>query len=359
MTNSERLDDSSDKNDQIDAGASVNSDDEALSEFLGLPSLDVVTLETDEEPSLDTKIQSVKGLLLRLSDESLISEAARRYRLKEQFASQGVCVLPEEFSIPSNILRRLTDELIWRNHELENKQVDETYETIQIIDKDGELLQRRSLTRFENFVDAHDEWNELARNYLCRLISIVLGEQQILFKEKLNLKPPGGAGFAPHLDGPSLRVALGYDGPQSFLTVMVAIDDMTIKNGCLRIVKGPWSASNACQTISPREDGSPDASGRAGAIPVDLADTMDFDDVLVSAGTIVAFNAWVPHRSAVNRSHFPRRAVFFTYNAAGEGDHHDRYYERMAQLRNDWRTKADFAVDEDMELQSLATVPRI
>jgi ectoine hydroxylase-related dioxygenase (phytanoyl-CoA dioxygenase family) len=212
-------------------------------------------------------------------------------------------------------------------------------------------------------VNHHDDWNKLSRSYIRRLVSVALQKPHVLLKEKLNLKPPGGSGFAPHLDGPSLRVALGAGGPRTFLTVMVAIDDMTIANGCLKIVKGNWNELNACQTVQPDVNGSPDAGGRAGAIPTAVADDMSFEDLVIDAGTIVVFNAWMPHRSSANKSPFPRRAVFLTYNLAEEGDFHDEYYTKMTRLRNEWRISAGMgpvvATDDDDELKALVTIPNI
>jgi len=185
----------------------------------------------------------------------------------------------------------------------------------------------------------------------------------VLFKEKLNLKPPGGSGFAPHLDGPSLRLALGDDGPQTFVTVMVAIDDMTAQNGCLRVCKGRWSQDHSCDVIEPEKGASPDAGGRAGAIPVHVADTLEFEDVVCKSGTIVAFNDWTPHRSSPNASLFSRRAVFLTFNPLSEGDYHHAYYEKMKSLRSEWRSKVGLTKltqeeqDYMSEIDALATVP--
>jgi hypothetical protein len=78
----------------------------------------------------------------------------------------------------------------------------------------------------------------------------------------------------------------------------------------------------------------------------------------------VAFNGWVPHRSAANSSSFPRRAVFLTYNPASEGDYHERYYQRMEELINGWRDRVGLSgrrqltADEQFELDALATVPK-
>jgi Phytanoyl-CoA dioxygenase (PhyH) len=140
------------------------------------------------------------------------------------------------------------------------------------------------------------------------------------------------------------------------------VDDMTIHNGCLRVVRGPWTSLNSPATIAPDLNGNPDAGGRAGAIPVDAADALHFDDLCCAGGTIVAFGDYVPHRSSANASHFPRRAVFLTYNLQNEGDFHDRYYERMAQLRSEWKGKLFGSsqlksVDDQNDIDALATIP--
>lgn len=207
-----------------------------------------------------------------------------------------------------------------------------------------------------------------------------MGEPMVLFKEKLNLKPPGGSGFAPHLDTPSLRVALGDDGPKTFCTVMIAIDDMTASNGCLKVCKGPWSEDNHVEVDEPEEEdrknGNPDAEARRGAIPLNVADRHEYEDVIVKGGTIVAFNGWAPHRSAGNVSPFPRRAVFLTYNPVAEGDFHDMYYQKMNGMRSAYRKRMlnriintdmctddddeqNISIDERNELAALATIPRI
>ena len=171
------------------------------------------------------------------------------------------------------------------------------------------------------------------------------------------------SGFAPHLDSPSLRVALGSEGPKTFCTVMVAIDDMTIKNGCLRVCKGNWAEDNHCSVIQPDKDGSPDAGGRAGAIPPQISEDLVFEDLTCKGGTVMVFNGWAPHRSSANLSPFPRRAIFLTYNPKCEGGYHTTYYEKMERLRNDWREKSGLArrkqllEDEKLEMDALSSIP--
>jgi len=336
-----------------------DSADEALCEMLGLASLSDAKIEDHEHEH--EQPQSGKNDIPRLP-QSDIDNLSKLNHLQSLFETTSMCVLPRDLSIPVSFIRRITDELIWASDKFVS---DRTYETIRIWKPStGETEDRRVLTRLENFVDHHEGWNELCNDYLRRCISSVMGVDMALYKEKLNLKPPGGTGFAPHLDTPSLRIALGDSGPQTFVTVMVAIDDMTSQNGCLRIHKGNWSEDYHCQLVPPEEDGNPDAGGRAGAIPQDVAESMDFEDILCRGGDVVAFNGYAPHRSSANKSPFPRRAVFLTYNPRSEGDCHDQYYKRMAKLRDDWKTSVGLtnnviSADEQAELDALATIPSI
>jgi ectoine hydroxylase-related dioxygenase (phytanoyl-CoA dioxygenase family) len=326
--------------------------DEALCAMLGISSLGVVTDDVTEEVEVQQN-----GLHVVLDDEASLLDVVVRHGLKEMYESQSFCIFPDCLSIPAELMRRLTEQLVWDT----NKQSDKSYETIQVF-KAGTVTARRTLTRLENFVDHDDEWRSLCYDRISHFVSALLGEQYYLYKEKLNLKPSGGTGFAPHLDTPSLRVALGTNGPRNFVTVMVAIDDMNTQNGCLRISPGTWDEASSCPVVLPDKDGSPDAGGRAGALATDVADSLSYQDIAVKAGTIVVFNGWAPHRSSANNSPFSRRAVFLTYNPAKEGSYHDKYYEKMKQLRNDWKEKEKQVglrdEDEQKELDALSTIPQ-
>ena len=190
-----------------DSEADIDSADEALLDMLGLSSLDVTDDHDDDDNPDPQKLTF-----------SEISMLVKSNQLSKDYSSNSVCRFPPELSIQSEHMRTITDELVWGGDRM---QADRTHETIQVY-KSGAIEQRRTLTRLENFVDTHEEWKQLCHGYLRDTISAVVGQRMVLYKEKLNLKPPGGSGFAPHLDSPSLKVALGEDGPQTFVTVMVA-----------------------------------------------------------------------------------------------------------------------------------------
>lgn len=350
---------------------SVDSAD-ALCAMLGISSLDAVPCDggdddDDDHNDHDDHRRLVPILCQSMEevtrvDDQFILEAVAKHKLKEIYDETSICIFPGELSVPAAIMRRMTDELVWSGDKVKAERM---YESIKVW-KDGVVYERPTLTRLEN-LNGHESWNQLCNNYIRRCLSAVLGVDMVLYKTKLNLKPAGGSGFAPHVDAPSLRVALGDSGPQTFVTVMCAIDSMTHANGCLRIAEGRWG-ENACPTITPIPGASPDAGGRAGAIPLIAAETMNFVDVICAGGALCAFTGWAPHRSGANQSNIARRAVFLTYNPASEGDFYDAYYERMAQIRNDWRASAGMAPQQrtttlsclidPIELEALTTIPR-
>ncbi|MEQ8438672.1 MAG: phytanoyl-CoA dioxygenase family protein [Ilumatobacter fluminis] len=132
------------------------------------------------------------------------------------------------------------------------------------------------------------------------------GEPIVLYKEKINYKLCGGAGFQPHQDAPA------YPHIDNHLTCMIAVDDATVENGCLDVVPGRH------HEVLP-EDGD-------GCIHPDVAATLDWQPLEMRAGDIMWFHSKAPHRSGRNRSDRTRRAFFLTYNAVAEGDLREQYY---------------------------------
>jgi 2-aminoethylphosphonate dioxygenase len=351
-----------------DDNASVASED-ALCEFLGLSSLDTLSrcIEDDDHDCVDQftlprRCQSVEDLVQ--VPNSFIREVVERHRVQEEYKLCNFCFFPEELYVPASIMRQLCNELVWRTDLL--GEVDRTFENIKYASSNGNLQEQSTLTRLEN-LNGHHGWYQLCNDYIPRCLSVIMGEDMVLYKTKLNLKPAGGSGFAPHVDAPSLLVPFADLGPQTFVTVMIAIDDMTSANGCLRIAKGSdWTGKDDYPVIPPQPGASPDAGGRAGAIPLEVADRLEFTDISCAAGTVFVFGGWVPHRSSVNQTHFSRRAVFLTYNLSLEGDYYELYYCKMKQLRNAWRAseglvssqESKTTLDDNIELKAFMTIPQ-
>eukprot|EP00854_Cymbomonas_tetramitiformis_P013296 gene13296-15712_t len=83
----------------------------------------------------------------------------------------------------------------------------------------------RVLARSENFMHLHRGWRAVASR-VHAVLAQCEGHDMALFKEKLNYKSPGGAGFRPHQDA----AAYGKFA-SSHCTCMVAIDNADSANG--------------------------------------------------------------------------------------------------------------------------------
>ncbi len=171
---------------------------------------------------------------------------------------------------------------------------------------------RRQLCRIENFVPYHEGLRGfLEREDLAGLLASLLDEPVLLFKEKINYKLPGGAGFAPHQDAP----AFASFGQRLHVTLLASVDRATRENGCLEIVR----AATTREALPQAEDG---------ALRTDVVEHLVFEPVETEPGDLVLFDSYVPHRSGPNRSQAPRRALYVTWNRASEGDRRDDYFAR-------------------------------
>lgn len=131
-----------------------------------------------------------------------------------------------------------------------------------------------------------------------------------LWTDKLNLKRPReGSGFGWHQDSPYWIHDSGH--VDRLPNVLVAFDDATEANGCLRVIRG--SHTRGC--LPGRADGT-----QLGGFFTDPAcfDVGQQVAMAVPAGSCVFFSPHAVHGSEPNRSDAPRRAMVLTYQP---GDH--------------------------------------
>lgn len=181
---------------------------------------------------------------------------------------------------------------------------------------DGGWMHHREMTdegpklcRSEHLIDYHDGLRALlTTGALPAIASALLGEPAVLYKEKINYKLPGGAGYAPHQDAPAYRFV------DTHVSAMVAVDDASAANGGLEVVSGRHhEVLRADET---------------GCIHPDLVAEMEWMAVDVAAGQTLWFHSRTPHRSGPNTSAVARRALYPTYNALREGDLRADYYRQ-------------------------------
>ncbi len=176
------------------------------------------------------------------------------------------------------------------------------------------------IARSERFADAHHGLGSFLRSgVIVEVLEQLFGEPAVLFKEKVNYKHPGGAGFAPHQD------AVAYRFVDHHISVMVPLDPATVASGCLHLA--PGHRRGTLET---------DARGRVAEA---VAATLAWRPVEVAPGDLLFFDSYAPHRSDTNTSDRPRRALYLTYNAASKGDHRARYYDdKQAELDREGAT---------------------
>ena len=194
-----------------------------------------------------------------------------------------------------------------------------------------ELTERGAqIARSENLVPNHPGFAALVeRGRLPAAAAALLGEPVVTYKEKINYKLAGGAGFAPHQD------ARAYKFVATHVSAMVAIDDATIENGCVEVVAG-WHH----QLLDVDE---------RGCIHPDLVEQFVWQPLPMRAGDVLWFHSRTPHRSDRNLTRSTRRGLFCTYNAATLGDLRSRYYadklayfERQGNAAHQVSTIGDF-----------------
>jgi 2-aminoethylphosphonate dioxygenase len=177
----------------------------------------------------------------------------------------------------------------------------------------GETSQRdpesRIIQRIENFCPFHSGYDGFVRQgRLIELVSAALGEPAVLFKEKINFKMPGGAGFKAHQDQ---QAGWSRYAPL-FVTALVSVDAATIENGCLEIAARWQQKGMIGDEWRPLDEAAVAA--------------LDLKPVATAPGDVILFDSFVPHASKDNLTDRPRRVLYLTYNRLSDGDHRADYY---------------------------------
>jgi ectoine hydroxylase-related dioxygenase (phytanoyl-CoA dioxygenase family) len=158
------------------------------------------------------------------------------------------------------------------------------------------------------------------RRILDRLYDLY-GEPAELFKDKLIYKPAGAIGATLHQDW------IAWPGfPESFLTVVVAIDPFTADSGATEV----FSRCHTRGYLSAK-DGQHHYL-EAGDLPIEPV------PLLLEPGDVALFTCFTPHRSAPNTTGRARRGYFLSYNARSDGG--EQYAKHYREF-HDWiRAKA-------------------
>lgn len=160
---------------------------------------------------------------------------------------------------------------------------------------------------------AHDE-------RIFNILRAVYSDEAQLFKDKLIFKRPGAKGYNLHQD------FIGWASfPESFITVIVAIDETNAQNGATEVYTGYHQQGY----MSPRD-------GEYHQLADDAVDESRKVVLDLMPGDIALFGGFTPHRSAPNHSNAWRRQLYLSYNAHADGGqqrdaHYREFHEWLVQ----------------------------
>eukprot|EP00756_Hemistasia_phaeocysticola_P021125 Hpha_TRINITY_DN15757_c2_g8::TRINITY_DN15757_c2_g8_i1::g.37594::m.37594 len=183
------------------------------------------------------------------------------------------------------------------------------------------LRGERVLCRSEYLVNHHKGIRELivphetSETFVPEIVSTIHGRDIKLYKEKINYKYPHTGAYRPHQD------ITAYPGSKNHVTCLISLCDTSTKNGCLEFAK-----QDKFDKILPNTNG---------IIHDDVVASLEWTPVPTSFGDLVLFNSYVAHRSGVNTTEEPRKALYLTYNDAAEGDLREAYYEEKRRTIGD------------------------
>jgi len=181
-----------------------------------------------------------------------------------------------------------------------------------------------NLRRMEHFVFKNTLFQEINKKFINFLTKVTL-KKQILFKDKVNFKPPLGEGFHPHYDGvfqfktQDGKVKNGwYEYTDEFNNILLALDDFNHENGPLEVANADHGSFEKL-IKNTKLDGTPE-------IKNELIKKISFVPMYIMRGSLVVFKHTCPHRSSPNNSSSERRSLYFTYNNSVNGDFYEQYF---------------------------------
>ncbi len=171
-----------------------------------------------------------------------------------------------------------------------------------------------AVCRTENVSACHAGFATLAGGTLAGVARSVLGVEVVCFKDKINYKQPGGAGFSPHQD------LAAYPGATEVVSILVAIDECSEASGCV------WFATGVDELL--------DSDDRGVVVP-EVVSGLSWSPADLAPGDALCIGGLTPHYSGANTSPVPRRVLVASYAPVADRYDRERYYrartEEMAQ----------------------------
>jgi len=167
-----------------------------------------------------------------------------------------------------------------------------------------------AICRTENVSACHPGFAALARGPLAAVAAAALGVEVTAFKDKINYKQPGGAGFSPHQD------LAAYPGASRVMSVLVAIDECSTTSGCV------WFASGVDELLS---------SDDRGVVLPGVVAALSWSPAELAPGDALCIAGLTPHYSEANNGSSPRRVLVASYAPRHDDYSREQYYSAREQ----------------------------
>ncbi len=200
-----------------------------------------------------------------------------------------------------------------------------------------EMNDPTKLSRIENFIPYHPHLASIINGEeVLSIVEELMLEKPVLYKERINFKPPRGGAHAAHQDGVAYESgALGQFDQDivPYISVLISVDAATKSNGCFEVVE-PWDIQN--MNILPMEKPYAHAPNFS-KIAQSVEDDLNWIQLETQPGDVIFFTERLPHRSKPNNSKKSRRILYGVYNPVKEGDKREKYYADKRSNINDAR----------------------
>jgi ectoine hydroxylase-related dioxygenase (phytanoyl-CoA dioxygenase family) len=189
-----------------------------------------------------------------------------------------------------------------------------------------------NLRRIEKIYDKGFQL-KLLNKKISEFLYNFLNKKFLIFKDKFNIKYPGGEGFFAHYDGVFEFINSNnekkkgwYEYGDFFISALVAIDECNMKNGALEIAKS--HKGNFEQLfVNTKKDGTPALSAKVESKTI-------FNLINLDVGDMVVFSNTCPHRSKRNNSQKVRRIIYYTYSLGENGSKYKEYFDDKENSKN-------------------------
>lgn len=229
-------------------------------------------------------------------------------KLKLDYTQKGYVVIKNFFSKTDVVqFKQWTNEVInWP------ETTGKWLKYFESIESETSSHQEVVLSRIENFIRYHEDLSHFVDNkQLISLLSLLLGEPVLFFKEKLNVKAPRAKGYTAHQDAPAF-----FDIDHDAITVLAPIDAMTVENGCLYFVENGNGFSKKMLEQNKHNR----------ALSKSVINGFCWTPIECSPGDVIIFSSYTPHYSTENKSHAERKVLFLTYGRRRQSEGKTQQY---------------------------------